>query len=243
MNPEEFKEFMKLINEIQNSPGQLVVEEVDRMKRALRLVLGNKEQVVRLIQILQRPDVAHELSIETNRDASHHAMDEIARTLHNFLASAYSLVDYMRHHRSRLYKGLDFEGEIDREITNRFKQDNHHIIAQGLRNYVLHFRIAPIQTTFTLTPSGKEVGDFDLKSSYELPVELLLQSNEWTTEQKKALARIGEKLDILSFVEAYFSKVESFYQWLWERQASFHADDIEATNQLRDRARAIYEAS
>jgi glutamine synthetase adenylyltransferase len=54
---------------------------------------------------------------------------------------------------------------------------------------------------------------------------------------------MGQKLDILSFVEAYFNKVEGFYQWLWERQALVHADEIEATNQLRDRAKAIYEAS
>jgi hypothetical protein len=53
------------------------------------------------------------------------------------------------------------------------------------------------------------------------------------------LNKIGKSIDIRQFVERYFSKIESFYEWLWRRQSEIHAKEIEATNQLILRARAL----
>jgi len=234
---------MNLMEEIQNSPGQDVLGEIQRMQRSLNLVFGNKSSLVRVLERLQSPDVSEELAQEARRDDSNRAMDEVARLLHNFLTSAYSLVDHMRHHRSRLYVGTEFEQRIKQEIASRFTNDDHHIITQGLRNYVLHFGIAPIQTHFTFKPTGRVVGEGNITSNYSLPIEVLLHCEEWKAHQRDALSRIGERLEILAFVETYFAKVESFYQWLWENQAVIHAEEIESSNKLRDRARTMYESN
>ncbi len=62
---------------------------------------------------------------------------------------------------------------------------------------------------------------------------------EWSGNQKQALARIGDAIDILLFVERYFKKVEGFYMWLWSRQEEIHKKEIDDANQLREKARAI----
>ncbi|MFC1981005.1 hypothetical protein ACFLVN_02020, partial [Chloroflexota bacterium] len=82
-------------------------------------------------------------------------------------------------------------------------------------------------------------GDKDFNSDFNISIESLLKWDKWSDKQKQALARIGDTIDILIFAERYFTKVESFYIWLWSRQEEIHKKEIDDANQLRERVRAI----
>lgn len=234
MKPNKWQEFQKLIEEIENSPGQKVIEEVDRLKRGLRMVKRNKDELIKVAQVLKQPMAVPKLWSINQRDALHVLMEEVGRLLHNFLSSVFSLVDYMRSHRKHLYLNSEFDQEIEAEIQKRFINDDDHLIAQGLRNYILHVNFPPVGATVRYV-----AGDKDYNSSFNMSIESLLKWDEWNGKQKEALARMGNEIDILSFSEQYFKKVESFYIWLWSRQEEIHKKEIDDANQLRERARAI----
>jgi len=234
MEPEKWEEFQKLIKEIENSPGQKIIEEVDRLKRGLRMVKHNKDELIKVAQVLKQPKAVPKLWAVDQRDALHTLMEEVGRLLHNFLSSAFSLVDYMRSHRKHLYLNSEFNQEIEAEIQKRFINDDDHLIAQGLRNYIIHIGFPPVGATLHYAD-----GDKDFNSDFNISIESLLKWNEWSGKQKQALARIGDIIDILLFAERYFTKVESFYLWLWSRQEGIHKKEIDDANQLRERARAI----
>ena len=71
MEPEKWEEFKKLIEEIEHSPGQKVIEEVDGLKRGLRMVKRNKDELIKLLQVLKQPRVAPKLWSLSRRDALH----------------------------------------------------------------------------------------------------------------------------------------------------------------------------
>ncbi len=234
MEPEKWEEFQKLIKEIENSPGQKIIEEVDRLKRGLRMVKRNKDELIKVAQILEEPKAVPKLWAIDRRDALHALMEEVGRLLHNFLSSVFSLVAYMRSHRKHLYLNSEFDQEIKAEIQKRFINDDDHLIAQGLRNYILHVGFPPVGATLHYV-----AGEKDFNSTFNMSIESLLRWDEWSGKQKQALTRMGNEIDILLFVERYFKKVESFHIWLWTRQEDIHKKEIDDANRIRERARAI----
>lgn len=236
MDPKTWEEFTRLLAEIQASPGEKVQQEIQQMQGSLRIVGRNQDELVRTIKAFTAPEVIPQLWEITRRTTLDAATEEVTRTLFNFVTSALSLVDHMRHHKTNLYGASEFSSEIDSEIASRFKTDDDHLIAQGFRNVALHVRPVPINAILTGGPAGR-----GLSSAFEVPVDELLEWDEWTGGQRAALSRIGDSLDLLSFSERYFQKLLAFYEWLWQRQAEIHYDAIEATNQLRDKASTIYD--
>ena len=71
---------------------------------------------------------------------------EVARSLHNFMAGAFSLVDHAR----RLYgEGSEYDtrfADYQTEVDNRFTKNPLHRFLQGLRNYCIHRNFIPITT-------------------------------------------------------------------------------------------------
>ncbi len=147
-------------------------------------------------------------------------------------------MDHFRRHRSRLDRSITFDDEIQREVDRRFVDDADHNIAQGLRTFALHVGVVPIMTTFTLTRKG---AGFDTNTEFTIPIESALSWDGWNETARDSLKQMGEGLHIRTFVERYFTKVEDFYMRLWERQAELHNDEIEATNVLRDNAKAMHD--
>ena len=234
MEPEKWEEFQKLIEKIGNSPGQKIIEEVDKLKRGLRMVKHNKDELIKVAQVLKQPKAVPKLWAIDQRDVLHTLMEEVGRLLHNFLSSAFSLVDYMRIHRKHLYLNSEFNQEIKTEIQKRFINDDDHLIAQGLRTYIIHVGFPPVGATLQYV-----AGEKDYNSTFNMSIESLLKWDKWSGNQKQALAHIGDIIDILLFAERYFTKVESFYLWLWSRQEEIHKKEIDDANQLGERVRAI----
>ncbi len=170
MEPEKWEEFKKLIEEIEHSPGQKIIEEVDGLKRGLRMVKRNRDELIKALQLLKQLEVAPKLWSLSRRDSLHALMEEVGRLLHNFLSSAFSLVDYMRIHRKHLYLSSEFNQEIEAEIQKRFINDDDHLIAQGLRNYIMHISFPPVGATLHYVD-----GDKDFDSNFNISIESLLK--------------------------------------------------------------------
>ena len=77
------------------------------------------------------------------------------------------------------------------------------------------------------------------QTSFWLPVPDLIEWAGWNDKAKEGLQSLGREFFILPFVERYFQKIENFYLWLWDNQTQWYKEEIEATNKLRELARAM----
>lgn len=237
MTPDEWEEFLRLNSEIEKSEGERILREIQNVRTSLHIVTTNYQELLQLLQALQKPELIPELigNVPGRGKLRLPAFEEISRRLFNFLAAAFSLVDHTRRHRRKLYGTSSFGREVDDEINRRFALNSDHLIAQGLRNYALHVTILPQSIVVTF---GEKMSTPN--TAFNLHVESLLAWDGWTTQQRKAIQGLGENLELGPYTSRYFDLINSFYEWLWKRQSIVHQADIEATNRLRDRARELY---
>lgn len=228
------EEFMALIKQIQESPGQQITNEIESIKASLRTVKMNYDELTVALKAFQSPEAIPALWALRNRPAMSRALEDLTRRLTNFLSSAFRLVDHMRRHRRSRYKGTEFAKEIQHEIYARFKDDNDHRIASGLRNIALHYSVIPTAAEMTYSPGNGE------SHGFKIQVKTLLGLKRWKAGDRLALKKLGPTIDIAEFANRYFKKIEAFYLWLWKRQAEIHAPELQTSNKLRERARERY---
>jgi len=165
-------------------------------------------------------------------------MEEIGRLLHNYLASAMSLVDHARRHTKKLYcndRFFKFFEECDQEIDKRFDNSANHQLAQGLRNYTQHRTLPVVVSVISWSR------DEGLNRTFKVASESLLEWKKWKPLARKKLRQLKDGLPIRQFAEEYYAEVESFYQWLWTKQAEIHKQDIDRLNEIKRRARLAFE--
>ena len=146
---------------------------------------------------------------------------EIARLLQNFVAAAKSLVDHTRNMYRRLYKKGEFP-DYDREVKSVFAEDPLIRFVQDLRNFLLHYRTAAIQFTYTVDPRTEEA-----TNSLAMTTEELKRFEGWSPQARKFLDAAGDKVDLSEVVEQYNAKVEDFYRWLGQKQHDIHREEID----------------
>ncbi len=236
----KFEELDHLLSEIERSEGERVSREILNIQSSLRLVRRNYEELVRTVAVLQQEKATLQLHDITKRHILDEAFELVPTWLYNFLAAAFGLVDHMRRHRTHLYGGHQFNSEINAELRKRVLAQPHHGVAQGLRGYCLHVSLPPIRSRVVIGRSELTAPLRFEESVFYLPSESLLRWGGWTAEARATLGGMPNGVAILPFVTDYFHQVESFYTWLWGRQAEIHKPQLDALNALKDKARAIH---
>jgi len=228
-------ELMNLLNAIQDSPGQIILNEIADVQRSFRVVRRNYDELMEAISAFQNEKVISQLWRQESRDVRQEAMEVISTRLHNFLAAAFSLVDHARRHRRHLYSEGGFNEEIDAQLQSLILGRPEHGIAQGLRDYALH--VGPPIINFVLEGRGGEL----IGSKFRLSKENLLKWDRWKAQARRSIEGRADDITVDEFIEAYFNQVSEFYGWLWRRQEEVHSEEIEAANMLRDETRALHE--
>lgn len=233
VKPDE--ELSLLIEEIRSSKGQQVMDEVARLQASVRLAGRNKVELIRALEVLKQDDLILQLYAEANRPILTGVIEDVGRLSANFLASAFSLVDYARRNDLSLDDKPEFDEEIREQVEKRFAKDDDHNIANGLRNYLLHHGILPITAELKVIQQGVEIRP----DGFKLSTDELLKWDRWTTKERTILAKMGKTIDVGELANRYFSKVERFYIWLWGHLFEMHATEIMITNALRANAQTM----
>jgi len=242
VDAEEREEHKRLRDEIGRSPGMIIRNEIRGVRQGVHLFKRNKDELMRALDAFEHPKNLLRLLDISNYDQLHASMDEVGRLLHNFLAAATSLIDCVHTHRKHLYKDKDFDEEISAKVAEHFTNSDRQLV-KDLRSYVLHRRPVPVQA-IQLTWSGHRGppspdAQSTLGTRYALSVSELLARHRWTAPARAQLKSCGDQFVIRDFVERYSARVGSFYEWLWDRQQDMHARDLEATNELIRRRKAL----
>jgi hypothetical protein len=158
-----------------------------------------------------------------------HFHEEIARLLHNYLASAATLIDHTRIFAQDLYQDKPFHEEYKKKIDDTFKTSELAGLIKGLRNWMLHKGLAPTVARL----SGEGTTTSSPLSVIVLSYEKLKTWDRWDTRAKAYIANLNSDLKLHTIVSTYGSLVESFYKWLENRIQEIHASAFQELEELQ----------
>lgn len=151
----------------------------------------------------------------------------LTRYLHNYLASAASLVEHVRW----LMRGRT--GPIADEFRNRKErmlQTPEVWLVVGLRNYAVHRKLPFFAHTLSMTNANTP--DQKLESEVQLNVAELLEWDEWPSPARGYLESLDEAVTIRPVIKEHAELVLGLNVWLLRELGSANASALDEVNEL-----------
>jgi hypothetical protein len=168
-----------------------------------------------LMQNVRPPDVADEINAR------------IDQRLHNYVASAASLIDHSRN----LFK--HYEGQhVAAEYESRKDGLAAHPVngfVRNLRNYALHRTLPWLGHNVSFSGAGQ-----DITAVTSLGTDELLAWDGWGAPAKAFLRSAGEDVDLRATVEEHLRLVQDLYEWVFAQFEGLHRADMADLNALRE---------
>jgi len=190
---------------------------ITALHQALYTFNTNGRELVQLLIILSDGEVFLELQRDESREALEAAHAEVVRLLHNYLASAFSLVDHAR--RVIEDEGLASESLLPayrERIRREYAEDPMHRFLQGLRAYTLHLN-APVSVAELRAVRTAPDGPLDSSCGFQLDLRSLRSWPNWDKPAREFLAAAGQTINLLELVRKYNSRIKTLYSWFFLR--------------------------
>lgn len=213
--------------ELADMSGRHVLLEIDSLGSSARVFSDNYRELrgyVARSQADPRNSLIWDMARRRERDI---IWAETGRLVHNFLASAFSLVDHTRVANRRVVPGglPNYSAEVER----RFASEGLVQFVQGLRNYSAHWRPLPLRMTSRLIPATELVVGLNKGE--------LLSWEGWNTRAKHWLQTAADNISILQVSGEYFGKVREFHAWFENAVRHVRHGDI---SRFRDKEMAYF---
>lgn len=158
------------------------------------------------------------------------------RSIHNFLASAKTLID----HATVLYREVFEPGDLmpayGPRIREEFAYDGLTQFIQGLRNYCLHRSLPLINGEVSMSFGNQG-------ESIRCPVYLhrneLLKFNNWNATARSFIEAAPTNLDLLDTLRRYYDKIISFYKWFTVQRRASHRIIYEYAERIEEECKAL----
>lgn len=222
-------EFGRRLEIFEKSREMDIYRTLQSMQASYQVFEGNFAELVKLLEPLEDPkESLFKYAPPDKSEDLDNLMAEAKRLLHNFLASAKSLVDHTRTVVKRLYPDDHrFRGEYQKKLNQDLANNPLQKFVQNLRNYTQHYTlpILALQITF-LGESNK------LNSTLRIDVELLKQWDNWGSS-RAYLESLKDGVPIIAIASGYYILIQDFYIWLSERQAEIHQADFDNLERMQ----------
>lgn len=218
-------EIRKLDEQLRSTEGWRIRSKLDIFNISVYTFEKNNEEIVNILNEYETNyNLASEISSFNNREGLEAFLTEVIRLLHNYLASAMTLVDHTRKFFQDEYKETEFENEYNKKIAELFVQSPVSKFIQDLRNYSMH-RMLPI--------AGASISfsaESGTKHSIYLAKKNLVSWDKWAKNSRIYLDKQDDNISLLKLVHEYTKNVIEFQTWFKERQNEIHS---EAMNELK----------
>ncbi len=190
-------------------PEFLSVQGVRLHAQNYYVFLRNADDLISAVAIHSDPEHALNLWQVDNRYKLSAFQREVGRLLHNFVASASTLIDTTRvlYNKYGAARFSDYQPRIDSE----FAPDPLARFVVCLRQYAVHYAAPPLGSVLTMT---QETG---ISNALVLPASVLLEFSGWDSHSKSYIATSGDNVIVDAAVSTYFETVRSFYDWFYAR--------------------------
>lgn len=208
----------KLREEIKDYPGWQIHWACSRLLKSFYIFDINYSE---LKKFLENPPIIkfQFLPDDKARNDKIHSDSEAARLIHNFVASANTIVDHYRRAKGK-YLADGEKVEFDNLIESGFLNDPRLRLLKDLRNFILHYDLPEISNRIRL-----ENGT----SKLELIPEKMLKWKKWNSDVKsylKDLSAKSENIQILEVVVDYAEKTKHITEFLIQKIAICNSQEL-----------------
>ena len=221
------KELLEIQRELLQMPEWNRLSVIRQFSLSVEIFKGNAAEISNLLEKAQTDPEVFKLWALENRLQLDIFEYKIARLLHNYVASAFSLVDHTRRFYEKYYKLDGNFRDYEEEVKQRFADDPLCQFVQGLRNYFIHKKVPSLVNKLTLVRGGEAS-----HTVFLLKRELL--DFDWKERADQYLKGSNEEIELAFIVKEYADKILSFYKWVFSRLEDIHSKDLLAIRKKRE---------
>jgi hypothetical protein len=228
--PEDMHLRRKAVNaELKTHPGRVAYVRWQALRRTADVHARNASELLGLLQgIATDPLVAIELMQNVRPpDVADEVNAQIDQRLHNYVASAASLIDHTRNlfkHYEGRHVAVEYATRKDvlaAEPVNGFVRD--------LRNFALHRSLPWVGHKVSFGGGGQ-----DIRAETRLGTAELLAWDSWKAPAKAFLAAAGEAVVLLATIEQHQTLVGELQDWVFRQFEGLHRAEMAEVNALID---------
>ena len=116
------KEIVQLMDKIRNCEGIKCINRMKYHNDCISIFGGNFKELSKVLLHFENLKNALELMDQENRETTEEYQNEISRLLHNFLASAKTLIDHTRIFINKFYSGTRIFKIYSGKVKEEFKK-------------------------------------------------------------------------------------------------------------------------
>jgi hypothetical protein len=213
---------MSIIHTLLDSEGMKFLDRMHERSFSINVFRLNARD---LINHLSTAEDLGKAMATFNSPVSREEMTECVRLIHNFLASATTLIDHTRIFFKTHYPNTEINRVYREAVSEKFERNESTRFVQDMRNFMLHKGLLPLERHMTFE-RDQQTGEQMASTGFQLKVLDLLEWQNWKPEVRKYLKRQPKKIDLLPVVNEYTRLIEVFHGDLDERLKSLHSSDL-----------------
>ncbi len=214
----------ELLDKINSSRGARFYTQIKSRSFSLNIFLMNTVALIEASLHVSDPDHGMTLMMEGNREAGTQAHREINRHLHNFTASAMTLVEHTRVFMNDGYARTEVYSAYEDLVLRTFKDDPLSQFVQKLRNYMVHKGLPNSEMFLDL--KNDSTNGAQIQTGVRIGTASLLEWDGWSSKARRYVESAGDALDIRALAEEYLARVNRFHAALENELRRFHAHDL-----------------
>lgn len=194
--------FRGILENIDETEGTEIANELRRLKRSIYTVNRNFEEVNELDQWFQGQGL--EIQLKRDKGDLDGFLREYLRRYHNYVVSVYTLIKQtQRIKRADKYGTNEFD-EIYEKGKRKHDIESRWEFLQQLRHFMVKSRLPSIQVTLIEKDEGVRFG-------LVVSRDELLNHGDFDPEYEEYLEGLGEEIDIQAEMHSYHENLNNFY--------------------------------
>lgn len=228
-----------LIEEWLASDANRTLKRLKVFELTLRIFRKNFDEWERTIDERQPANPIEALRMMSDRGWAEEYLVELTRTFHNFVATAFTLVDHTRVFYRELYEPNNLIPTYDDQLNARFRNDGCSAFIDGMRQFFQHKRLPLVNVQLGVQ---FDVGQ-EARTNWGVPISKaeLLTFNSWKAIARQFINQQGRSFDLRAVARQYRDNVDAFHEWFTTQQRAVHAAEFAAADDFVRRLRDLSE--
>lgn len=223
--------FADLHKQIQEHPGMRARRAWDALADVHDVLRANRNELFVFIGAVEQNTNNIGITMISNvgpEEPRRQLYRELIRLVHNYVASAGTLVDHTRKLMAR-YEGTPIREEYQSRLAEAMKEDLVRFVPKW-RNYVLHFGIPGVGVQMTVERPGEQPTFLVFADR-----DAALRWNNWTVQARRFLENGPKNIPLKDVLFDYARIIDGLYRWLYDQFGLLHGADIAEVNALIER--------
>jgi hypothetical protein len=212
-----------MIQKFHEMPEYQRLKNIRQFSLSLKVFSGNTLQLKSLLDFGKDPKNFVHLGIPKKRPELQFFQLQIVRLLHNFVASAKSLVDHSRRFYQDNYKSNGQFKDYEEQVKIQFAENPLAQFVNCFRQYCQHYEPPPIGSKLNILSENPH--------AVFLTKKKLLKFDKWNAPAKTFLQNAQDQIDLYDIVLQYEQLVSEFYAWVNSRLMEIHSADCAIVEQ------------